>query len=102
MFSGGDDTIVESGSDKSHEDQNPPLPSPPKLSDIVAQDETNESGKCCGKKDPSLSGIHLESDENSYDLENLKNLHDQIKLNESSLAQDPDKDAIELKKLKSK
>ena len=77
-------------------------PSSPKLSDIVPPDETNEIEKGAGEKDSPLSGIHLESDENSYDSENLKNLHDQIKLNESSLAQDPDKHAIELKNLKSK
>ena len=62
-------------------DQNPSPPSSPKLSDIVPPDERNES---------------------DYDWENLKHLHDEIKLNESSFAQDPDKHAIELKNLKSK
>ena len=70
MSSGGDDTIVESASDKSHEDQNPSPPSSPKLSDIVPPDETNEIEKGAGEKDSPLSGIHLESDENSYDWEN--------------------------------
>ena len=98
MSSGGNDTIEESGNEKSHEDQNPPPPSPPKLAGIVPQDGTNDSGKGSGEKDPSLPSIHLESDNNSYDSENLKNLHDQIKFNEASLAQDPDKHAIEWKK----
>ena len=92
------DNVNDSGKDPSKKD--PPPPISQTLNNDVPQEVVNDSGKGSGEKGPSSSEILLDSDDNSYDSNHLKNLSDQIKRHELIASKDPDKHAIELKKLK--